>query len=142
MPADRAAARAALAQILAAEVSAAQAVYAYQPGDFGGQSPVVCVSSGPIRRPPLSFRGGQAALQLVVDVFVLYADEGAGYTEADAEDALDQVEHQVAGVVARYQEAGAWNTLDYAGDTTVDFLTIGGVPYKHERIPLAALLFS
>ena len=118
----------------------AQAVYGYQVGDFGGQSPVVTVSSGPIQRVLQSFGGcWRTRVQLLVHVFVLYSDKAA-WGEDDAEDALDTIEAAVANVLLAnqsYNSGGAhWNGITYAQPTQPDGVEIGGVEYRREIIAL------
>jgi len=115
----------------------AAAVYAYQVGDFKGATPVVVVTSGPMQRR-LDSMGGcwRKAFQLLVYVFVAYAD-GAGWTEAMAEDALDAIEEGIAGVVLANLRTDAWVSLAYADTPTQpDAVVIGGVEYRRELITL------
>lgn len=115
----------------------AAAVYAYQVGDFKGATPVVVVASGPMSRR-LDSMGGcwRRSFQLLVYVFVAYAD-GAGWTEALAEDALDAIEEAIAGVVLDNPRADAWVSLAYADTPTQpDAVVIGGVEYRRELITL------
>jgi|FLYN01.1.fsa_nt_gi hypothetical protein len=127
-----------LQQALVGTGKPAQAVYDHQVGDFGGQSPVVFVASAPIRRPPLTARGGRATVRLDVWVLVLYADPASGWTEADAEDRLDAIERAIAEVVRANQvnAIARWQAIDYAEATAPDFIEIGGPTYRRERIPL------
>lgn len=143
MSASRKTVRQALAAVLTNEVDAAQVVYAYQPGDFGGQSPAVCVGSAGSERPRMTLRGARATFYLDLDIFVLTAEAASStYTQADSENALDDVEQQIAAVVASFQETGSWNTLDYAGRSQTDFVIVDGREYKRERIPLQCGVFS
>ena len=93
MTAPRAAARKQLATLLEAALvgtgKPAQTVYPYQVGDFKGATPVVAVTSGPMRRR-LDSMGDcwRKSFQLLVYVFVAYSDS-AGWTEDMAEDAID-----------------------------------------------------
>ena len=142
---DRKTIREAFATLLTSALTAAQVVYDHQPGDFGGQSPAVTVGSGGSSRPPMTFQGNQTTVYLDVDVFVLTSESAGGsYTQADAEDALDQVETQLAGVIAAdaNQENGTWNTLDYADRSQTEFVIVDGKEYKRERIPIAIGIFS
>jgi len=112
-----------------------QAVYGYQVGDFGGQSPVVVVASGPVER----VRRGMGACwhttaTLLVYVFVAYA--ATGWTEANAEDALDTIEALIADVVLANGSTANWHGMAYDGPTMVDGLAIGGVEYRREVIEL------
>lgn len=113
----------------------AQAVYGYQVGDFGGQSPVVVVASGPIERERKGFGPcWHTSATLLVYVFVAYA--ATGWTEANAEDALDSVEAAIADVVLANSSTATWHGLKYEGPTEPDGVEIGGVEYRREVIRL------
>lgn len=114
----------------------AQAVYSYKVGDFGGMSAVVIVASGPIER---TIRGlgncWNAKITLDVYAFVLYADNGNGWTEEDAADAIDAIEAIIADVVINNQNVnGFWGNAKYKEPTLPDVVAIGGVPYQRELI--------
>lgn len=115
----------------------AQAVYNYRIGDFAGASPVVTVSSAGILRKRGTFEGGQAAVFLQVDVFVLYAD-GESWGEDEAEDRLDALEAAIAQVVEGYRSTALWFDLAMAERSQRVDVTIGGVEYMREVIPVAA----
>ena len=113
----------------------AAAVYPYQVGDFRGATPVVVVTSGPMRRR-LDSMGGcwRRAFQLWVYVFVAYAD-GSGWTEDMAEDAIDAIEDAIAAVVLDNLRTDAWVSLAYSdAGTQLDPVAIGGVEYRRELI--------
>ena len=111
----------------------AQVVYSYRKGDLKGQSPVVVVSSLGSSRRSLTFQGLQPMYRLQVDVFVLYEDTAAGWTESDAENALDDIEKIVADVIAANQVVANY----WEGITPVDWservdVSLGGVDYIRE----------
>lgn len=113
----------------------AQAVYGHQVGDFGGQSPVVVVASGPITRERKGLGAcWHTSATLLVFVFVAYA--AGGWTEANAEDALDSIEAAIADVVLANSSTAAWHGLTYDGPTEPDGVEIGGVEYRREVIRL------
>jgi hypothetical protein len=120
-----------------------QSLYAGQVADFGGQSPVVIVSSAGSDRPSDNYTTQSTALFLNLDVFVLYADSANGFDEMDAEDALDDIEAAVAEWVqanaTRTPSNGVgWTLLEYAGRTGADIgpAPIGGQEYRREQIGL------
>lgn len=76
----------------------AQAVYGYQVGDFGSQSPVVVVSDAGSMRSVMTGLGSRAEFLFNIFVFVLYTD-GSSWNEDDAEDALDAIEKIIADVL-------------------------------------------
>jgi len=129
-----------LASSLVGEDKPAQAVYSYQTGDFAGQTPVVVVASGQANHEPNGFGCAKASFQLLVFVFVAYAAAG-GWTEADAEDALDDIEAIIADVVEANGRSEAWDKIVYGGPTQPDPVVIGGVEYRRELITFDVQLF-
>jgi hypothetical protein len=126
---DRADVRTAFYQLLAANVTGAQAVVDGFTEDLGGMSPVVVVASAGMDRARLTLRGSQPKVALDVYVFAL--------ATAGADDLLDAAEQQVAQVVEDNQAAARWSAIDYAGDTEVGFIVaLDGAEYRRERIPL------
>lgn len=134
-----------LTSLLSTALSSAsltQAVYGYQVGDFGGQSPVVVVTSGPIERVADSFGTcWRTQATLYVHVFVLYSDGGT-WGEDDAEDAIDAIEAKIADVVADNAHTVSWSNLAFAEPSYVDGLEIGGVEYRHELFTIRATMLS
>ncbi len=140
MATSRATVRQALAGLLEAALvgsgKPAQAVYGYQVGDFAGQSPVVVVASGPMERTRRGFGPcWHSKATLLVYVFVAYAAAG-GWTEEDAEDALDAIEAAIADVVLANSSNATWDGLTYEEPTEPDGIAIGGVEYRREVIRL------
>jgi hypothetical protein len=145
-PPNRSEARAALAALLEAGVTSAQAVYGYQADDFAGQSPVLCVTSRASERKRLTMGDtrGQAVFGYDLHTFVLYRDpqDPEVWTPAQAEDALDQVEQEIFAVVLANPKTAAWRAIAYAEPTEArDTVIIGGVTYLHEVIPVALSVF-
>lgn len=143
MSADRGMVRRTFAALVHDQVPSAQVVYAYQPGDFGGQSPAVVIGSAGSRRERMTLRGGRTTAYLDVYVFVLAAQPDSAYTQADSEDALDAVERELAALLLDMpiQQIG-WQAIDYADRSTCDFVLVDGREYKRERIPIAINLYS
>lgn len=110
----------------------AQAVYAYQVGDFQGQSPVVVVSSGGTLRERFTFKGTKPSYTLTVHVFVLYADETGAWTEENAEDALDDIEELIAGVLAANQRSPYWEAISARAPSQTSSVMVGGKEYRTE----------
>ena len=139
--ATRKAVRQQLATLLTAELvtaqSLVQAVYSYRIGDFQGQSPVVVVSSGGSQRIPLTFEGTKPTYQILVHVFVVYSTEDGTWTEEDAENALDDIEEAISGVIAANDALdNYWISLGVNGKSVADSVEIGGVEYRREIIEL------
>ena len=118
-----------------------QQLYNYRPADFGGQSPVVTVSSAGSRRARLSAQGSQVTMYFQVDVFVLYNDR-ASWTEDLAEDRLDLIEATLAEVLDTYQRSAPWEALDYADRSQRIDVVVGGVEYARESLMLSAQVFA
>ena len=131
---SRRAVREEVGQYLTTRLDTAQQVYTDQPASFDGQSPVVVVASNSSEREGSSRRtfGGPIAPSFGLDVyvFVLAASE-------NADDALDELESNVASFVAEVPSAQTWTAIGYGGRTETEFVTIfDGSEYKRERIPL------
>lgn len=144
MSANRADIRHTLAALLTNQVPLAQAVYAAEPGDIGGQSPVLVISSQASRREDLTFRGQSLTARVTIDVYVRLPDAATpGYTDADAADRLDDVEAQVAALVGNHPVLPpAWEACEFDGDTTIELGIWDGAPYFRERIPLAITVYG
>lgn len=111
----------------------AQVVYGFRKGNIEGQTPVIVVSSLGTRRDQLSFQGTAPNYQIQVDVFVLYEDQAAGWTEQNAEDTLDDLDLGIAGVVQANQiSAGKWDAITFTDWSERTDVSIGGVEYIRE----------
>ena len=111
----------------------AQAVYDNQVGDFQGQSPVVVVSSGGTLWERFTAQGMKPKFALTIHVFVLYADEAGTWTEADAEDALDDIDQIIGQTISANQKSDYWQALTYANPTQTGSVEIGGKEYRTEQ---------
>lgn len=114
----------------------AQVVYDHLVSDLGGASPVVVVSSGPIRRLFENFgECDHAVMVMRVYVFVLYADGSGAWDAADAEDRADEIEALVAQTVIANRHNNEWNSAAYVDDPTDPVIVeIGGLGYRRELI--------
>jgi len=144
-------------QLLANEIGQAlmnagvvQAVYPFRVGNFNGQSPVVTfTSAGSDRRQEIT--GGvdaETALMFAIDVFVLYADPASNWTEANAEDAIDDIEQVVAdwvmtnsdGLSRSEQGQTSWFDLVFnersATGSLLQAERLGGQEYRRERMTI------
>lgn len=99
---------------------------------LAGLTPLVSVLSSGSLRERATFQGDIPTFSLELQVWVLQATEG--WTNAQAEDALDTIESLIAGVVQTKRNNG--ENIDYAGRTTVLEVSVAGVPYYLERIPV------
>lgn len=130
--------RDALVTLLAAEMVGAglpvKTVVGSKVGDLAGLTPLVAVLSGGTTRERITFLGAMPRFFLEVQVWVI--QEATGWTTAEAEDALDRIESLIAGVFADNVNTGNWTTLEYDGRSTVMELSVAGLPYYMERIPV------
>lgn len=110
-------------------------VYAGQVADFQQQSPVVVVASGPTSRKRITYQGTIPQHTLHLHIFVVYATPDGAWTELNAEDALDDIENAVAGVVDANQKNTYWEAIT-AEPSEPGSVLIGGVEYRHELIRL------
>lgn len=142
MSASRATARIALADLLVAHLPDVQAVYPHQVADFGGQSPVLVITSAGSERARMTMRGSRATFQYNLHVFVLYSDTQSGWTEADAEAALDAIEQQIAATLDTHMQTDAWQHIAYRDASQADGPppVIAGDEYRHEIIPVAVMV--
>lgn len=115
----------------------AQAVFDYHVGDFQSMSAVVVVASDGSERKLQAFGPcWTTTVSLAVYVFVLYADRDSGWTEANAEDAIDAIEASIADVVLANMGNGNWGQITYNEPTALDSVEIGGYEYRREVIKL------
>lgn len=116
-----------------------QAYYGYQVGDFGGQSPVLVVTSGPAEREYLGYGAAHVATTFEYDIhtFVLYTS-GTVWTEDMAEDRLDLIEKEIADCVVDNYAGTIWQALTWAGASAIDSVVLGGEEYKHEVVTVSA----
>ncbi len=76
-------------------------------------------------------------------VDIMVALTGTSWTEADAEDRLDDIEQAVAGVIeSNREESGYWTFIGYMEMSTVSNVAISGTPYIRETIPITAEVFG
>lgn len=113
-----------------------QAVYDHQTKDFGQQSPVGMVHSGPVTWRETTFGGNGQEMQITVIVtnLVKRTDDDA------AEDTLDDLLMALIELVEANQDNALWEFLSI-GDTEPDYYTIDGVQYRGELIPLIATAY-
>lgn len=96
-----------------------------------GLTPLVAVLSGGTLRQarPINHPG----FYLEVQVWVL--QQGDGWTEAQAEDAIDEIEELIAEVYEDNRGTDEWAILEYSGRTTVTEVTSDGKMYYLEKVP-------
>ena len=104
---------------------------------LSGLTPLVSVLSAGSLREPMTFQGNRATFSFEVQVWVLQAT--TGWTNAQAEDAIDRIESLIAEVCESNRRTDNWEIV-LAGATTVLEMAVAGIPYYMERIPLTAQL--
>ena len=133
---DRKSARQILKTLLAANLTNAVAGYDYAPHDFAGVSPVFYISSSGSEPVPFTGKGVKNKFHLNVHLLALYSSNDA-YTEAEAENALDDLENQLRQTIAANRKTADWQDIRYAGKTNADQpILIGGELYLHEIVPI------
>lgn len=98
-----------------------------------GLTPLVSVLSAGALRERETFRGDVPTFYLEVQVWVRQAC--TGWTNAQAEDALDEIEALIAGVYESNRGETNWEALEYSGPSSVVEMSVGGTPYYVERTP-------
>jgi hypothetical protein len=112
------------------------AVYRGQVGDFKKARAVVVVSSAGTSAYPLAVKTLIGKHDISVDIFVLYADEEAGWDEEDAEDLLDDISDRILTIVEQNPTGKNWNTLDWNEPSQPTPIDVGGTDYRREQIIL------
>lgn len=127
-----------------------QEVFNYSPEDFGGKSPVQTLESAGTERVLLDGVSLSYPNYLItLWHFVLYAevDEDGKlirdpltleptWDESDSEETLDLMESQLRHLVDNAQPGASWDSIEFAGPTTVGIGPVGDQSYRWERIPL------
>ena len=138
---SRKALRAALATLLDAAIPAVQAVYAYPKMDLDGESPIITISSGGSERQPLTMAGSR--LTATLDLHLLVLQSGSSWTEAQAEDAMDDIEEAIYATLIANRRTATWAHIDYGGRTDArrPLAMPGGVVYLHEQISIEVQVY-
>lgn len=126
-----------LAGLLEAGVPAAELVIDYQASEFDGKSPVLMITSAGTVRDMMTFDGLKAKFYFGVHVFVLHADPNSGWTEAQAEDLIDQVEYEISLVFEANQRSQYWEAIVWEDTSVIDKITVSGEPFLYEVIPVS-----
>ena len=105
--------REAIAAGLEETCTTAQAVYSYAVSDFKSQWPVVRVMSRGSERPPMTGAGIRSRFTFLVDVWVLFRDPAASWSEEDAENTLDALEQEIISWMTEHQGGEVWTNIYY-----------------------------
>jgi hypothetical protein len=139
---SRAQVRLELHSLLTEGVPSAEQVVKYQSADFQGKSPTVMVVGAGTMRSQFTVIGLKAKFYFGVHVFVLHADPDSGWTEEDAEDAIDQVEFEIAQVFEANQKNQYWEAIQWEETSIVDRIVVSGDPFLYEVIPISVEVFK
>ena len=141
----RAEARKAFALLLAAQAKTldgtASQVYDYFVKDFGGQSPVMVVTSGGMWPHAFTRRGSEVDYYLQVLVFVLRGETGTSYDEGDADTILDTLAAALVKVVEEHQVTNLWKSVSFEAQSGIEAARIGGWDYWLETHYLQVKVF-
>lgn len=117
-------------QALLAANGSWQEVYNHQPKTFSQKSPVATVHNGPVRTIDETFEGHRLLQMGVVVTNFVKREDASG-----AEDTLDTLLVAVVQVVSDNQDDALWEYVEI-DDTEPDYVTVDGVAYRIEMIPL------
>lgn len=115
-------------------------VSAYKVESLEGVTPLVVVLSRGSNRERMTYQGNQSTFSYLVQVWVL--QETTGWTQEDAEDAIDRIESLIADIYETNQREDEWEILRYSGETQVFEVSVAGIPYYVESIPTTVKLFK
>lgn len=103
-----------------------------------GLTPLVAILSGGTLRKRITFQGDKPTFYFEVQVWVSQAQ--AGWTNAQAEDALDEIESIIAATYDTARNTADWSTVDYESRSTVTEAKVSGNLYYLERVPTVVKL--
>jgi len=103
-----------------------------------GETPLVVVLSRGSERERLTFQGDRATFYMVIQTWVLQS--ASGWTQAQAEDAIDSIEALIAATLEANQGTANWEILAYDGQSTILEAGVAGVPFYVETTPIVARL--
>lgn len=98
-----------------------------------GLTPLVSVLSAGTLRERVTFMGDMPTFYLEVQVWVRQAC--TGWTNAQAEDALDTIESLIAAVYQDNRGTANWAALEFNGASSIREVSVGGGPFYMERLP-------
>ncbi len=98
-----------------------------------GLCPLVAVLSAGTLRERATFMGTMPTVFLEVQVWM--PQEQTGWTNAEAEDAMDEIEKLIAEVYQDNVGTANWSILENDGRSLVEEYAVDSLPYYMERIP-------
>ena len=102
------------------------------PADRISSSPLVCVSNGTATSEKIAKDSWGWQFQFTIEILVRWKDSGS-WTQAKAEDKLDEIWVLVAGVIEDNQSTANWSVLEIVDDSC-DMVAISGDSYRREVI--------
>lgn len=146
MAVSRETTRKALATEAAAYITAVATggIYNHKPDDVDGKFPIVAFEAAGAQRTRQNFGSLTSIFFINAHLLVLYANKAQSWTKAQADDALDTLEQQLAAFVEGVpKSSGNWNALTFAGQSTIlDNVDIGGERYIDEIVPLLVEVYG
>jgi hypothetical protein len=136
--ASRQTVREALAASLATAYSAVSAVYDHKPDKLSG-SPAVLVLSAGSDRTRGTTQGFGAVFFFEIRHLVLHMDAATGWTEEDAEDALDTMDLELARWMddVGNRKTANWKSVRFIERSLVVMTELAGKPYIQESHQMA-----
>lgn len=144
MATSRKSVRGAVLTALDPYAASADVTFDYKPDTLNGRFPAVAIEAAGSERQAARFGGGfNTTFFYTIHLFILYAKPGE-WTKAQADDALDTLEHEVAQFVeANKRNDGNWEELRYNGQTVIlDDVDMGGERYLNEQIPISVQVYG
>lgn len=118
-----------------------QAVFGQKTTDFQNKAPVCVVFAGGSQRIWRGMGSGTAKYRTRVRLHAMFfvpdADEAAGWSDADVEDKLDEIEKEFADVIADNRGTGTnWTSIEHAPGEFSNIVpaTVGGKAYVVEGV--------
>lgn len=101
--------------------------------DLSGLTPLVAVLSAGTLRERVTFMGDMPTFSLSVQTWV--RQECTGWTNAQAEDALDTIEALIAEVYQDNRGIATWETLESSAPSFIKEVSSAGLVYYVEFLP-------
>ena len=134
---------------LVGESLPAAAFASYSKTDFGGASPAITMASSGSDVPPLTPVGSTDTHYFEINTLIIRPNESeksAGYTESDAEDALDDVYNEIRQWIELNRKDKStermWQHVAIAARSNIlPIVDDGGRGYYMENIPIVVEVF-
>ncbi len=141
MSARRKDVRHAVAESLAAFLTGSLTILPYQPTKLEG-SPIVTVLSAGSARPSLTGLGNKSEFDLAVNHFILRS--GENWTEQQAEDAMDDLDEQMADWLVKFKgKTMSWDAMELLDRSGISlFVPEGGKVYLKETYTIRIVVFG